>query len=85
MFKGPCTVRYSEDRIKDREKMTKQNYEIVLLIDGKTVNVVISDLITFYQEKKDEINVISSTKTEKAVTPNLEQFLKAKRSMWEGM
>lgn len=65
--------------------MTKQNYEIVLLIDGKTVNVVISDLITFYQEKKDEINVISSTKTEKAVTPNLEQFLKAKRSMWEGM
>lgn len=65
--------------------MAKQNYEIVLLIDGKTVNVVISDLITFYQEKSPEINVISANKTEKAVTPNLEQFLKAKRSIYEGL
>ncbi len=61
------------------------NFEISFLLNGKTFKIVVKDVVTFYQEKKDELNIISVNKTDLAITPEISLFLKAKRSIFENL
>lgn len=58
------------------------NYEISFLLNGKTETIIVKDTVTFYQEKLEDINIISVKKTEKTISPNIEAFLKPKTSIW---
>ncbi len=69
------------------ENMIKENFEIRFLLHGKPLSVIVDKtlLTVFYQEKLEEINVISVNKTEIASVSEIRLFLKPKKSIYEGL
>jgi hypothetical protein len=64
-----------------------QKREIRFLLNGKTHIVIVDSKreIEFYQNKLDEINVISVKTVENKPISEISQFLKSKKSIYEGI
>lgn len=67
--------------------MNKENFEISFLLHGKQLSVIVDKtlLTVFYQEKLEDLNIISVNKTEKSTVSEIRLFLKPKKSIYEGL
>jgi calcineurin-like phosphoesterase family protein len=64
-----------------------QKREIRFLLHGKTHTIIVNSEteIEFYQNKLEEINVISVKRVENKPISEISQFLKSKKSIYEGI
>lgn len=56
------------------------NMEVKFLLNGQEKIIVVPDILLFYQEKRDDISIISVTKTLNAVT-DFSEYLKEKKNL----